>query len=142
MTADEAVATGGFVEIPFCDVGALEWTGRPAGEHAVIANLNEDGVVWAVNLYYPPAAVENGLDFGMPFDEVERLFGSRLMRDVDHFGDGSDGLYAVNGRDSYIQFVIKDDLVDAPSLAITLQAGTVTPDTMPDWWSCKASGRN
>lgn len=137
MTADEAVATGGFERIPFCDVGALKWTGRSLGDYDVIANLNEAGEIWQISLSESPAPDIWGLDFGMTLDQASTLLGGELLHDPSVPDDL--GTYAVNGPDTYLVFALQDGVVDVHQLDISLLGGNTTSSTIPTAFSCKAA---
>lgn len=145
MTAAEGVATGGFKLIDYCDVGALEWSGGydATGKSIVIANLNERGIVWQINIYGLPSPLDTGLGGGDSWETVVSKYGDRL---IEHSGNSNDpeynSLYAINGEDTHL-ILVKDNATETISdiSGISLGMGTVTPQTIPTSFSCKAAWR-
>lgn len=142
MTADEAIATGGFVRIPYCDVGALDWTGQKTedDEGIVIANLNENDIVWRINIYQDPSPLDTGVGFTTTYDEFVAVYGDQLIASDTNTADDS-GIYAVNGESNHLSFVVRDGVVNWNS-GIHLMGGRVAPDTVPNASSCKAAWRS
>lgn len=140
MTAQEGIDTGGFEWIEYCDVGALAWTGQRTfdDENIALANLNEAGVVWRINIYAEPSPMDTGVDFSTPYEELVDIYGDRLVGDVRN--TGIDGAYAVNGQENYLKFQVRDEIVDFAN-GISLSGGNVAPDTMPNVSSCKDQWR-
>ncbi len=147
MTKAEAIATGGFRYIEFCELGALEWTGqyREDGESLVIANLDERGLVWAVNIFSNPSPLDTGIGLGSSWEELQRAYGDRLIADAEYSNGAGLGNYAVNGDVNYLRFYLESDGRGSSRLAyntgISLRAGNVTPTTIPNVSSCGAAWR-
>lgn len=143
MTAAEGAATGGFVRIAYCDVGALAWTGKTDanGEPLVIANLDVDGRIWSISIHREPLPLDSGIRFGSTYDELVEAYGDALIASsLNNPANTSSGIFAVNGNGAHLHFVIYRGILDNAN-GISLQVGEVTPETVPDARSCEASWR-
>lgn len=140
MTAYEGVETGGFKLVDYCDVGALEWTGRydSEGDRIVVANLDESGHVWEINIYGTPSPLDNGIGLGDPAERVFEAYGNRLVADSRNMGAG--GRFAVNGKNAHLNFVLDDGVVSTRN-GISLRAGNVAPKTITNVSNCKRAWR-
>lgn len=141
MTADEGVATGGFQRITFCDVGALQWT-APLGTDYVIANLNEQGIVWNISISGSPSPLDSGVGPGTSAETLKKTYGDSLIADVANPTYSKVEMFAVNGANGHLVFVVdKSTGLLSPQDDINLVSGTATASTIENMWSCKAAWR-